>query len=169
MLQIATGIDGLFLQFVPCQILVVSTALILIKIRKSKKRKTKLKITNSNARSNNTTNEDQTSNTLLAIVILFLICELPMACLIFAGLFDVRVLFFVTRRLYLLARTIRLINASLNFILYCSMSQLFRETFKETFKPLISIIRTRTHSQEVSCQEMSELQTRSETTNSQLV
>lgn len=140
MIQIATAVDGLFMQFTPCFILVVFTMMILCKINESKARKASLKrrpsLNSSGKRvtsKSDTKNEDQTSNTLLAIVILFLICELPIACLLFSGIFDRRILYYVARRIYLLARTIRLINASFNFILYCSMSQLFRSTFEETF------------------------------------
>ena len=160
MIQIATSIDAVFMQFIPCLILVILTTMILIKIKESEQRKASLKTGISSNKCTDdkvvyndhsdqhlrkdksvnqvkcTKNEDQTSNTLLAIVILFLICELPIACLLFAGIFDVRILYYVARRMYLLARAIRLINASLNFILYCFMSQSFRTTFKETFGPL---------------------------------
>lgn len=181
------------MQFLPCLILVILTTMILIKIKESKRRKASLKSkTNSSLtkcsndqivyNDNNdqhlrkdknvnqakcTKNEDQTSNTLLAIVILFLICELPIACLLFAGLFDVRILYYVARRMYLLARAIRLVNASLNFILYCFMSQLFRTTFKETFAPSLQGLQRLKQPREFSndessSHEMSESQIRSQ-------
>lgn len=84
--------------------------------------------------------DDQTSNALLAIVILFLICEVPIACTLLASLFDYDIFIHVVLRTYYLAHLLRLLNASLNFILYCIMSSLFRTTFVEIFAPYVPMI-----------------------------
>ena len=81
--------------------------------------------------------DDQTSHALLAIVILFLVCEVPIACTLLASLFDHDFFLNVVLRTYYLSHLLRLLNASLNFILYCIMSSLFRSTFVEVFAPTI--------------------------------
>ena len=81
--------------------------------------------------------DDQTTNALLAIVILFLICEVPIACILLASLFDFDIFLNIVLRTYYLAHLLRLLNASLNFILYCAMSSLFRATFVEMFSSYV--------------------------------
>lgn len=76
---------------------------------------------------------DQTANALLAIVILFLICELPVSFILFAATFDTRLIYIILIKVKYFTFMLRLLNASLNFVLYCFMSGLFRDTFSEIF------------------------------------
>lgn len=100
-------------QIVPCFILLVSTVAILVKLRGAKQRKAALK-------SSITDRTDQTENALLAILILFLICELPFGIILLLNMFDER-FSPVTHSLFPFTVMLRLLNASLNFILYCTM------------------------------------------------
>lgn len=80
---------------------------------------------------------DQTSNALLAIVILFLICEVPIAVILSASLINEEIYIYVVLKTHAFFQLMRLINASLNFILYCIMSAQFRSTFAEIFYPYV--------------------------------
>lgn len=92
---------------------------------------------------------DQTANALLAILILFLICELPQAILLVLLIIDSGfkiILWNVYKLMYML----RLLNASLNFILYCTMSSLFRSTFREVIGEYVPYLKKSTESWETS-------------------
>lgn len=122
--------------------------MILIKISESKRRRAGLRkqSADSNAsqlaserklalekKASPTESADQTANALLAIVILFLLCELPVAFLLFASVFNLALFPIILFKVKYFVFMIRLLNASLNFILYCFMSALFRTTFMEIF------------------------------------
>lgn len=130
------------MQLVPCIILVIATIMIILKLSSARKRKMALKNSSNDS-------SDQTANALLAILILFLICELPQTILLTLLIFDSGfkiVLWNVYKLLYML----RLLNASLNFILYCTMSSLFRSTFREVIGGYVPCLKKSTESRETS-------------------
>lgn len=124
---IAAAMDAIFMQFIPCSILIVLTIMLIYKLKESIRRRNKLRKQETNS------GDDQTTNALLAIVILFLACEVPIACMLLASQFDHDIFHNVVLKTYHLAHLMRLLNASLNFILYCAMSSQFRSTFKEVY------------------------------------
>ncbi|XP_017792657.1 PREDICTED: sex peptide receptor-like [Habropoda laboriosa] len=77
---------------------------------------------------------DRTTMMLLAVLLLFLLTELPQGIL---GLFSVLLGpgFFHTCYLMLgdIIDMLTLVNSAINFILYCTMSRQFRKTFNELF------------------------------------
>ncbi|XP_015433844.1 PREDICTED: sex peptide receptor-like [Dufourea novaeangliae] len=77
---------------------------------------------------------DRTKMMLLAVLVLFLVTELPQGIL---GLFSVLLgpSFFQTCYLMLgdVIDMLTLVNSAINFILYCTMSRQFRKTFNELF------------------------------------
>ncbi|CAL8103244.1 unnamed protein product [Calicophoron daubneyi] len=79
-------------------------------------------------------NANQTTYMLLAIIILYIITYLPQSAMLLANEFlggcfrD-----FVYARLGDLLDFLTLVNNGLNFLLYCSMSRQFRETFLSLF------------------------------------
>ena len=125
-------------QLLPCTILIIATIAILIKLRAAKERKAALR-KSACAESN-----DQTSNALLAILILFLICELPLGIILMLNIVDIR-FYSVLLSLFHFTAMLRLLNASLNFILYCTMSSLFRSTFKEVVSSVLSELTSSDH------------------------
>lgn len=131
MYKYAAGIDATVMQIIPCSILAVMTIIIIYKIKESKEQRAILR------NKDQASPDDQTSTTLLAIVILFLICELPIAILLSLSLFNHDIYVNIVLKTYHLAHLMRLLNASLNFILYCSTSSLFRSTFVEVFYPYV--------------------------------
>jgi hypothetical protein len=92
---------------------------------------TKPKINNSN---NNNNDKVDTNTMLLIVCILFLITEFPQAILIFVSIFDSNFYNFVYKPLGDLMDVLVLINNSINFILYCTMSNEFRKVILNFFK-----------------------------------
>lgn len=125
--QIGIGIDSMFMQVMPIFILSILTMLIILKLKEVRERRKTLNMDSESGRA------DQTGSALLAIVILFLICEVPIASLVFACIFDFRILRNVVARVNTFSFMLRLLNSSLNFILYCIMSSQFRSEFTKTF------------------------------------
>ena len=76
---------------------------------------------------------NRTTGMLLAIVALFLLTELPQGiltlCNIFISNFYIDVYWQLGDLLYMLA----LVNNSINFVLYCTMSRQFRDAFRDVF------------------------------------
>jgi len=102
-------------------------------MRKVHARRIKLRSTGHHIESNHEYETNRTTAMLLVVVALFLIHELPHGilalCNIFIPDFYIKVYSPIGDLLDMLA----LLNNSINFILYCSMSHLFKETFKDIF------------------------------------
>lgn len=120
------------MQVTPCFILVCLTILILIKLKEVKERRKKTLNKKSDA-DVESARADQTGSALIAIVILFLICEVPLASLVFATIFDFAIMRNVVLRVLYFSQMLRLLNSSCNFILYCLMSAQFRSEFQLAF------------------------------------
>ena len=75
----------------------------------------------------------RSSLTLVIVCILFLITELPQAILLFISIFKETFYIEVYRALGDLMDILVLINYSVCFSLYCSMSREFRDTFRSYF------------------------------------
>ena len=125
---------SIFSKIIPCSILIVVTILLMLKLKSVKKRQRSL--------GTKTDNTEHASNALLAILILFLICELPISVVLLLHLIDRKTYSSVLANLVTFAMMSRLLNASLNLILYYVMSSMFRLTFKETFLNSFSSVKT---------------------------
>ena len=75
----------------------------------------------------------QTSNVLIVIFILSLICELPTAITIIIDLIADNMTVEIHFNLIYQCNIFRLFNCSLNLVLYCIMSSVFRSTFMNIF------------------------------------
>lgn len=81
---------------------------------------------------------ERTTKMLLAVLLLFLLTEVPQAILVLVS--AVRGKEFFIKCYYIIGNfmdILALINGAINFILYCSMSRQFRQTFGQLFKPKI--------------------------------
>ncbi|OWA50604.1 putative Sex peptide receptor [Hypsibius exemplaris] len=78
---------------------------------------------------------DRTTRMLLAILVCFLITEFPSGLVALFSCFSPNFFSFVYGPLGDLMDILALINSSVNFILYCSMSRQFRKTFCHMFVP----------------------------------
>lgn len=113
---------------------------------------------------------DRTTKMLVAVLIVFLVCELPSGILGFcSGVFGQDFYDYVYKPLGELLDTLALINSAVNFVLYCAMSSQFRSTFRKLFicqlketphphhhpaNPKPSLIRAQANSQSQEGQEL---------------
>ncbi|XP_062550972.1 G-protein coupled receptor dmsr-1-like [Armigeres subalbatus] len=81
---------------------------------------------------------DRTTRMLLAVLLLFLITEFPQGILgLLSALLGKHFFYNCYLKLGDLMDVLALINSAINFILYCSMSRQFRNTFNYLFRPKI--------------------------------
>ncbi|XP_057660582.1 G-protein coupled receptor dmsr-1-like [Diorhabda carinulata] len=136
------------IKLVPCVLLtVLSTKLVLVlletKKRKNRLLQNRLPLNNLQSDSKPMINHkvkkdkqaDRTSGMLVAVLLLFLITEFPQAIL---GLLSATLKSSFHSQCYIplgdLLDILALTNSGINFILYCTMSRQFRQTFYEFFK-----------------------------------
>jgi len=127
------------IKIIPCIVLTVVSFRLINSLMEAKRRKEKLLA--KNKRPNGTSGaasedsgSDRTTKMLLAVLLLFLITEFPQGILgLLSGVLDER--FFQSCYIPLgdLMDFTALLNSAINFILYCSMSKKFRDTFVQTF------------------------------------
>ena len=138
--QIITGLNfwihALVIKLIPCALLTIFGILLICTLRVSNKRRKKLqkqKKAKSKLVKSRDRDHSRTTCMLVVVVVLFLITELPQGILaLFSGLLPG---FFDAFYMPLgdLMDIIALINNAVNFILYCSMSKQFRDTFLGLF------------------------------------
>lgn len=86
------------------------------------------------AATHNSSQSDRTTRMLVAILLLFLLTEFPSGILVLlSGIIGDKFFQQVYTPLGELLDILALINSAINFILYCSMSAVFRQTFVELF------------------------------------
>ncbi|CAI5452305.1 unnamed protein product [Caenorhabditis angaria] len=133
---------GILFKVIPCILLVFLSIGLVRKIRDAERHRRKLTSVASNAsadtkpfKKKNST-PDRTTLMLVAILVVFLITELPQGiisilCAIFTTDVHKYVYFYVGDILDLLS----LLNSCVNFVLYCVMSSRYRQTFWEVIIP----------------------------------
>ncbi|XP_054715345.1 G-protein coupled receptor dmsr-1-like [Uloborus diversus] len=120
-------------KLIPC-IALTGLSLGLIKVLyEANKRKQRLK-----NRVENDKTHDRTTRMLLAILLLFLITEFPSGIVaLLSGILGKEFFDNVYLNLGEAVDLLALVNSAINFILYCSMSRQFRDTFASLFTPKI--------------------------------
>ncbi|XP_074655665.1 G-protein coupled receptor dmsr-1-like [Tubulanus polymorphus] len=135
-------VTAILVKLLPCAMLTVLSILLVRCMQEAEKRRIKLRNQSKliqregdDDRSDRRTN--RTTRMLLAVVVLFLICELPQGLLnLLSGLLPT---FYedISSPLGDLLDILALFNNGINFILYCTMSKQFRDTFCAVFlKPV---------------------------------
>ncbi|CAG5124409.1 unnamed protein product [Candidula unifasciata] len=128
-------VQAILIKLVPCFMLVTLTLLLLNAMHNAYRKRLKLKSQGRRAESDKHGEHNRTTGMLLAVVILFTITELPQGILtlmnIFVDCFTTTVYYKLGDLLDIMA----LINNSVNFVLYCTMSKQFRTTFASIFCP----------------------------------
>ncbi|KAH8296259.1 hypothetical protein KR054_003809, partial [Drosophila jambulina] len=152
-------IYSVVIKLIPCIALTILSVRLILALLEAKRRRKKLtskpapsaasngtkSVTNGKAadrpRKNSKTLEkekqtDRTTRMLLAVLLLFLITEFPQGIMgLLNALLGDAFLVQCYLRLSDLMDILALINSSINFILYCSMSKQFRTTFTLLFRP----------------------------------
>ncbi|XP_076284385.1 G-protein coupled receptor dmsr-1 isoform X2 [Lasioglossum baleicum] len=149
--QLNFWVLGVVVKLLPCVILTVISCWLIKALYRAKGRKQALKgynqcnqaVTLGNGvlprkPSKSDKRADRTTNMLVAVLLLFLVTEIPQGILgLLSGVLGD--CFFRTcyHNLGELMDILALLNGAINFILYCSMSRQFRTTFGHLFKPRI--------------------------------
>ena len=125
---------GVVLKVAPCVLLTVLSALLIRAMRIAAEKRRKLKSSGCRRDDSERTSEhNRTTVMLVAIVVCFVITELPQGVLSFLGGINSDIFNEIYVPLGDVFDIFVLINSSVNFILYCIMSKQFRGTFCRVF------------------------------------
>ena len=114
-------------------LLTVLSALLIVAMRRADRRRRLLKMKGRRLESEKAGEYNRTTSMLVAVVLCFVVTELPQGILAFLSGVDERIFDGVYTQLGDVWDMAVLINSSVNFLLYCSMSRLFRGTFWDLF------------------------------------
>ena len=124
---------GVVLKVAPCVLLTVLSTLLIRAMHIADKKRRRLKSQGKRAESERASEHNRTTAMLVAVVLCFVIAELPQGMLAFLSGVDSDIFMNVYVPLGDIWDIIVLINSAVNFILYCIMSRQFRKTFKDVF------------------------------------
>jgi H+/gluconate symporter-like permease len=127
-------IYSFFIKLLPSIALTYLSARLMKSLIEVKKRKEKLASNVTLKALKNKNRANRTTKMLLAILLLFLITELPQGLFgVFSAFLHEDFYLFCYQKMGDIFDFLALINSSINFILYCFMSTPFRKTFKNIF------------------------------------
>lgn len=126
-------IYGVVIKVAPCILLTILSTMIILAMHQATQRRQRLLQQTKRGHEHESAEHNRTTMMLVAVVLCFVITEFPQGILaMISGLNDN---FFknVYSNLGDIMDLLVLLNSAINFILYCIMSQQFRETFKSLF------------------------------------
>ena len=126
-------LQAMLVKLIPCLLLTVLTILLISALRRAHKRHMHLMSHGKNDDVEKHFEHLRTTGMLLAVVILFLITELPQGVLTLLMIFYYELANELYNPLGDILDIVALLNNGINFLLYCSMSKQFRDTFVDTF------------------------------------
>lgn len=129
-------VDTVLGQLIPYVILTIVTILIVIQLKTAMDRK--MALHGDSSKCNRAI--DHASNASIAFLILYLVCDIPGFISTFLIIVDKEKYVTVYNNYMSFVSTLQLINASLNMVIYCAMSKLFRSTLVDVIKTPIQII-----------------------------
>uniref|UniRef100_A0A158R4L8 G_PROTEIN_RECEP_F1_2 domain-containing protein n=1 Tax=Syphacia muris TaxID=451379 RepID=A0A158R4L8_9BILA len=155
LLRLAVWISGVVFKVVPCILLTIFICLLMKILNEVKKNRIRLAMNNhcdsgtsSFSFPNNHLTKvqrfpyrtDRTTRMLLAIVIVFLLTEIPQGILaISLGIFSDDFRYKIYMKIGDILDLLSLCNACTTFIIYCSMSGQFRNEFQRVFLPFLNM------------------------------
>ncbi|CAL7949916.1 unnamed protein product [Xylocopa violacea] len=148
--QLNFWVLGVVVKLLPCVILTVISCWLIKALYRAKGRKQALKNYNQCANtfvgnglvpkrpSKSEKRADRTTKMLVAVLLLFLVTEIPQGVLgLLSGMLGDCFFRYCYHNFGEVMDILALLNGAINFILYCSMSRQFRTTFGQLFKPRI--------------------------------
>ncbi|KAK8727712.1 hypothetical protein OTU49_009419 [Cherax quadricarinatus] len=128
-------IYAVLLKLLPCGALTGLSYALIQELLRAARRRTQLMKRNSSGRGTDAGRQaDRVTKMLLAILVLFLASEVPQGILGLLTVIPDSGFFPCYQKLGEIMDMLVLFNSAINFLLYCSMSQQFRETFRNLFK-----------------------------------
>ncbi|XP_071533023.1 G-protein coupled receptor dmsr-1-like isoform X2 [Panulirus ornatus] len=129
-------IYAVMLKLLPCGALTGLSFALIQELLRAARRRAQLMKRNSSGRGGDAERQaDRVTIMLLAILVLFLASEVPQGILGLLTVIPDSGFFPCYQKLGEIMDMLVLFNSAINFLLYCSMSQQFRDTFRELFKP----------------------------------
>ena len=126
-------IQAIAIKLIPCVMLTILTFLLIYAMHQAYKRRMTLKNQGKKEESDRHHEHNRTTGMLLAVVVLFLITELPQGILNLLIIFIPDLQHDVYNNIGDVLDIVALCNNAINFVLYCSMSKQFRDTFVRIF------------------------------------
>ncbi|XP_022286960.1 G-protein coupled receptor dmsr-1-like [Crassostrea virginica] len=126
-------IHSILFKLVPCFMLTILTLLLIYAMHKAYKKRRQLKSVGRKEDADRHHEHNRTTGMLLAVVVMFLITELPQGILTLIVSSEPEWEFKVYNKLGDVLDIVALCNNAVNFVLYCSMSKQFRDTFVRIF------------------------------------
>jgi len=124
---------GVFFKVVPCILLAVLSGLLVAAMRRAAARRRRLRSAGRRDETDRDGEHARTTAMLVAVVLCFVAAELPQGVLAFLSGVDDSIFHEVYVPLGDVFDVVVLINSAVNFVLYCTMSRQFRQTFGELF------------------------------------
>jgi len=124
---------GVFFKVVPCILLAVLSGLLVAAMRRAAAKRRRLRSAGRREESDRDGEHARTTAMLVAVVLCFVAAELPQGVLAFLSGVDSRVFDDVYVPLGDVFDVAVLTNSAVNFVLYCTMSRQFRQTFGQLF------------------------------------
>lgn len=132
-MRIAFWTTGILFKIVPCILLTIFLITLVIQLLQAKRRQKRLRRESTNSGSSHGP-ADRVTTMLLAVLVVFLIVQLPQGTLtVLVGFKNKNFRRYVYNNLGEILELTSLISSSVNFILYCCMNSEFRRAFEETF------------------------------------
>jgi hypothetical protein len=126
-------IYGTFAKILPCVLIIIFGALLLRTLNKTRVNRRHLSENGVTISAHTHVDPTRTTSMLLVVIVLFLITELPQGILLMCCLFLQNFFENIYIPLGDVMDILALINNSINFVLYCTMSSEFRRTFVALF------------------------------------
>lgn len=122
-------IQAVFVKLIPCVMLTILTVLLIVAMHRAYKKRMALKRRGKKAESDKHNEHNRTTLMLFTVVVLFLITEFPQGVLTLMSSLNKEYHSEIYENLGNLLDMMALLNNSINFVLYCTMSKQFRHTF----------------------------------------
>lgn len=131
--SITFWIYGVIIKIAPCVLLTILSGCLIMTMHEASKRRQRLLQHAGRHNEETSAEHNRTTMMLVTVVLFFVITEFPQGIL--AGISGLNPNFFVTvySKLGDIMDLLVLLNSAINFILYCIMSQQFRDTFTNLF------------------------------------
>ena len=122
------------LKVAPCQLITIFSLLLLRAMRQAEVKQRRLKSQGKDEESQRTRDHNRSTAMLVTVIICFVIAELPQGILAILGAIDKNIFLHVYVPLGSIWDILALLNSAVDFLLYCTMSRQFRQTFKDVFR-----------------------------------
>jgi len=124
---------GVIMKVVPCILLTFFSSVIILTMFQANKRRVRLRQKTSSSDHDINHEHNRTTWMLVSVVLFFVITQMPQGILAMISGLNEEFFEKIYANLGDVLDLLVLLNSAVNFILYCSMSQQFRDTFKNLF------------------------------------